>query len=224
MSRRRGRGQDPADEIGDDAADRDTSAPKGGLLGGTTRLSLFGEVGVVGVVVLVLSLPVVTAVPAVAAGVLHLRRHLSGEGDSFGRLLRGFGTAVRDLWALGLVVPVVLLLTGYNLWLTWSGALPGGALIGTVSLVVGLVTVVVALRTAGTWYPGSGGLPAVRTAARRAAADLTGSVLIASAVVLCGVLVWMLEALVLLVGGLLALAAVSVEHRWAVRTGPGEDR
>ena len=33
-------------------------------------------------------------------------------------------------------------------------------------------------------------------------------------VVLCGVLVRMLEALVLLVGGLLAMAAVAVEHRW----------
>lgn len=196
----------------------DTSAPRGGLLGGTTRLSLLGEVGIVGVGVMVLSLPVVTAVPAVAAGALHLRRHLAGEPDSIGLFVRGFGRAVRELWVIGLGLPVVLLLTGWNLWLTWSGALPGGPLIGTVSAGVALVAVLVALRVAGAWHPGVARLvPTVRAAARRAGRDLPGSLLLVVAVGLCGVLLWMLEAFVLLVGGLLAMAAVAVEHRWATR-------
>jgi hypothetical protein len=209
------------DDAGDD--DRDTSAPKGGLLGGTTRLSLFGEVGMVGVVVTVLSLAVVTAVPALAAGALHLRRHLSGEGDSLGRLLRGFGPALRDLWAVGVALPVVLLITGWNLWLVASAPLAGGAVIGVVSAAVGAVALVVTLRTVGTWYPGAGGLDAVRAAALRSRRDVPGSALLLVAVMLCGVLVWMLEAFVLLIGGLLAMAAVAVEHRWADRTGtPGD--
>ncbi len=213
--------RDP-DDLGHDDEPRDTSAPQGGLLRGTTRLSLFGEVGVVGVVVMVLSLPVVTAVPAVAAGALHLRRHLSGEADSLGSLLRGFGPALRGLWGLGLVVPFVLLLTGWNLWLVTSAALAGGVVIGVVSALVGAVAVVVALRTVGTWYPGTGGVAAVRAAALRGRRDLSGSLLLVFAVVLCGVLIWMLEAFVLLVGGLLAMAAVAVEHRLAVRTGVTE--
>lgn len=197
----------------------DTSAPSGGLLGGTTRLGLLGEVGIVGALVMVLSVPVVTAVPAVAAGALHLRRHLAGEPDSYGLMLREFGRACRDLWPLALGVPVVLALTGWNLWLTWSGVLPGGALIGTVSGAVGLAAVVVALRTAGTWRPGLRTPAAVRAAANRAGRDAAGSVLLVVAVALCALLVWMLEAFLLLVGGLLALAAVSVEHRWLTRTG-----
>jgi hypothetical protein len=176
----------------------------------------------VGVVVMVLSLPVVTAVPAVAAGALHLRRHLSGQGDSLGTLLRSFGPALRDLWGLGLVVPFVLLLTGWNLWLVSGARLAGGGVIGVVSAMVGAVTVVVALRTAGAWYPGTRGLAPVRAAALRGRGDLSGSALLVFAVVLCGVLIWMLEAFVLLVGGLLAMAAVAVEHRLAVRTGVTE--
>lgn len=214
--------QKPDGDRWEDPSDVDrraTSAPRGGLLGSTTRLQLLGEVGIVGVVVMVLSLLLVTAVPAVAAGALHLRRHLASEPDSFGLLLRGFGHAVRELWALGVLLLVVVLMTGWNLWLTWSGALPGGVLIGTVSLAVAMIAVVVALRTVGTWHPGSDGVGVVRAAAQRAGRDLTGSVLLVVAVALCGLRVWMLEAFILLVGGLVAMAAVSVEHRWAVRAG-----
>lgn len=206
----------------DDRSGTDTSAPRGGLLAGTTRLSLLGEVGIVGVAVMVLSLPVVTAVPAVAAGALHLRRHLSGEPDSVGLFVRGFGRAVRELWPLGVAVPVVLAVTGWNLWLTWSGVLPGGPLIGVVSAGVALAAVLVALRVAGAWHPATAPLvPTVRAAARRAGRDPAGSLLLAVAVGLCVLLLWMLEAFALLVGGLLAMAAVAVEHRWASRGAGG---
>jgi hypothetical protein len=175
----------------------------------------------VGVVVTVLSLPVITAVPALAAGALHLRRHLSGDGDSFTRLLRSFGSALRDLWGLGLVLPVVLLVTGYNVWLTTTTSLAGEAVIGVVSVGVGAVALVVTLRTVGTWYPGTRGRAAVGAAANRARRDIAGSALLLVAVALCGVLIWMLEAFVLLVGGLLAMASVAVEHRWHARTSSG---
>ncbi|WP_146900683.1 hypothetical protein [Cellulomonas aerilata] len=215
----------PRDDPPDDAP-TDGPAPWGGLLGGTTRLSLFGEVGLVGVVVAVLSLPVVTAVPALAAGTLHLRRHLSGEAASLGRLLRSVGPALRDLWALALLVPFVLTVAAVNLWLVAGTSLAGGAVIGAVSVAVGLVAVVVTLRTAGTWHPGAGGPGAVLAAAHRARRDVPGSVLLLLAAALCVALVWALEAFALLVGGLLALAAVTVEHRWAERAGtsPAVDR
>jgi hypothetical protein len=198
----------------DDDAPHDTSRLPGPLPGGTTRLSLLGEVLVVGVVVLLASIPLVTAVPALAAGVLHLRRHLSGEPDSARDLVRGLGPAVRDLWALGVGLPAVLFVLGYNLWLAQSGVLPGGTLVAATSLVVAAAVIVVALRAAATWFPGRGGRDAVRAAARRAGRDLTGSALLAASVAVCAVLVWMLVALVLVVGGLLALAMLAVEHRW----------
>ncbi len=207
----------------DDAArPRDLSAPRGPLVGGTTRFALFGEILLVGVVVAVASIPLVTVVPAVAAGVLHLRRHLSGERDGLGDLVRGVGPALRDLWLPGVALPVLLGMLGYNVWVSSSGLLPGGSLVGWVSAVVGVGTVAVALRTAGTWSPGNGGLAAVGAAARRTVDDPAGSVLLVVAVGLCGVLVWMLVALLLVVGGLLALAALAVEHRWAAGS-PDED-
>jgi hypothetical protein len=210
------------DPDGDDG--RDAAAPRRRVLGATTWLALFGEVGMVGVVVAVLSLPVVTAVPALAAGALHLRRHLSGEGDSFGRLLRGFGAALRDLWALGLLLPLVLLITAYNVLLVTGTSLAGRGVIGVVSAGVGTVGLVVTLRAVGAWVPGVRGPAAVRAAVLRAGRDLPGSVLLVLAVVLCGLLISALEAFLLLVGGLLALAAVAVEDRWATRTDAGRTR
>ena len=208
----------------DDGTLRDTSAPRGPLPTGTTRLSLFGEVLVVGVVVLVASIPLVTTVPALAAGVLHLRRHLSGEPDSLRDLVRGLVPAVRDLWAVGIAVPVLLALLGYNVWLAGTGALPGGSVVGATSAVVGVGVVVVALRAAGTWAPGLGARVAVGAAARRAGRDLSGSVLLAASVAMTVVMVWMLVALLLVVGGLLALAVLAVEHRWVERSVQGADR
>jgi hypothetical protein len=215
---------DAGAQDGHDREVHDTSAPRGPLPTGTTRLSLFGEVLVVGVVVLLASIPLVTAVPALAAGVLHLRRHLSGEADSLRDLLRGLVPAVRDLWAVGAAVPVLLALLGYNVWLAGSGFLPGGGVVGVTSAVLGVAVVVVALRSAGTWAPGRGSRVAVRAAARRAGQDPSGSVLLAASVAMSVVLVWMLVALLLVIGGLLALAVLAVEHRWVVRSVQGADR
>lgn len=203
-----------ADRRGD-AEDR--SAPRGTLAYGTTRFALFGEVLLVGVIVGVLSLPVVTMVPALTVGVRHLRRHLVGEADSTRRLLRDLPPAVRDLWPLGLLTPVVLALFSFNLWLATTDLAPGGWGVGAVSAVLGVVVVVVVLRVAGTWEPGQRWWPAVRVAGRRARQDLAGSFLLIGAVVMCGVLVWMLMPLVLVVGGLLAFAMLAVEYRLGPR-------
>lgn len=191
----------------------DRSAPRGGLANGTTRFALFGEVLLVGVIISVLSVPVVTVVPALAVGVRHLRRHLAGEADSTRRLLHDLPPAVRDLWQLGLLTPLALALFGYNIWLGRTDLAPGGRVVGAVSAVVGVMVVVVVLRVAGTWEPGRHWRPAVSAAGRRARRDLAGSFLLIAAVVMCGVLVWMLAPLVLVVGGLLAFAMLAVEYR-----------
>ena len=48
---------------------------------GSPKFALFGETMLAGLVVALCSLPVVTAVPAIAAGARHLRRHNEGYSD-----------------------------------------------------------------------------------------------------------------------------------------------
>jgi len=160
-----------------DETENDGSAPRGGLANGTTRFALFGEVLLVGVIVLVLSLPVVTVVPVLAVGVRHLGRFLVGENDSLRRMLRDLPPAMRDLWTLGLLTPAALVLLAYNVWFARTGLQPGGQAFGVVNAVVAAGVVVVALRVAGAWIPGQHWWRSVRAAARCARLDLGGRVL-----------------------------------------------
>jgi hypothetical protein len=185
----------------------------GSTVNGTTRFALFGEVLLIGAVVLVLSAPVVTTVPALAVGAAHLRRFLAGEADSASRLLHDIPPALRDLWPLGLLTPAALALLVYNLWFAGRGLSSGGQVVGWVSAAVATGVVVVVLRVAATWSPGQRWWTALRAAARRARGDVSGSALLVAAVVMSVVLVWMLTPLVLIVGGLLVLAMLAVENR-----------
>jgi hypothetical protein len=178
-----------------------------------SRVALFSEVVLVGALAALLSLGVVTALPAGAAAVAHLRRHVDGRSDTVGDLLADFRAAWRDLWLVAVLGLTGFALLGLDAVEASSGALPGGP---TVLVVLGLLSVallVVLLRTAGCWQAGSGGLPAVRTAARRATGDPVGDVLLLAAVGVCAVLMWMLPPLVVVAPGLLALAVAGVEQR-----------
>ena len=179
----------------------------------TSRFALFGEVLLVGATVLLVSVPVVTAVPALAVGVRHLRRFLAGESDSISTAVRDLVPALRDLWPLGLLVPGALGVLAFNVWFAAAAGSPGARAAGAVSATVGVAGVVVALRTAGRWIPGENWWLAVRAAAHRARRDLVGSALLVAAVAMCAVLVWMLAPLILLIGGLLVLAMLAVENR-----------
>ncbi|WP_265520422.1 hypothetical protein [Oerskovia flava] len=182
-------------------------------------LALFAEVLLVGALVLVGSLLVVTAPAAVAAGVAHLRRHVAGRPDGVGQVARDAGSALRNLWPVGLGLLAAAVLLELNLQLAASGLLPGAALVRAVSLVALLGLVVIALRAAAAWsWPDGVGRarPAVelaRDGLRRTREDPTGSFLLAVAVGVCGLFVWMLVPLVIVVPGLLCLAVVGVEAR-----------
>lgn len=178
----------------------------------TSRMSLFTEVAVVGVAVAVAGITVVLAVPVMAAGAAHLRRHLAGEPDTVRRLLTDARDAVRDLWPLALAVPAALALLATNVWAGLNG-LPGGTVVAAVSAAAAVAVTVVALRVVGTWEPGRSWRPAVRAAASRSVTDLTGSVLLVAAVAMVATMVWMLLPLLLLAGGLLTMAALAVERR-----------
>lgn len=191
--------------------------------GGETRtgatLGLLGEVLLAGVLVAVGSLFVVTAVPSLAAAVAHVRRQVSGREVGVGRFAREWWAAVRSLWPLGLAAVAVALLLMFDLQLATSGVLPGGRAVAIVVAVAAAVAVVVLLRAAGAWSDeegtpvGAGAREALGTGAERARDDLVGSTLLLVGVGLCTTFVWMLLPLVLLVGGLLALAVAGVEVR-----------
>ncbi|WP_250443672.1 hypothetical protein [Actinotalea sp. C106] len=184
-------------------------------LGRRDKLGLLGETLVVGAAVAVVSIPLVTAVPAVAASVRHLRRHLLGEPDTLGALGREIVLAIRDLWWVGILLPVALLVLGFNLWA--AAWVPGGDVVRVVIGAIAAALVVVVLRAAARWVPGAQPARLLADAARRSRSDPAGSALLVVALGVCGMLVWMLVPLLLVVGGLVVLAAVAVENRWDLR-------
>ena len=177
------------------------------------KFALFAEVLLTGVYVAVLSLAVVTALPAVTAGVGHLRRHLRGERDGVAEVWEDFTGACKGVWVVAVGSLVVFLLIGLNLWAVSTGALPGGTVVGFVSAGLAVALSVGLLRAAGAWAPGEKWFDLVRRSIGEIGEDLVGSAMLFAAVVMCAVLVWMLEPLVIIVGGLLAFAVVGVDFR-----------
>ena len=180
---------------------------------GLTTFALFAEVLLTSVYVTVLSIPVVTALPALTAGVAHLRRHLAATDDSVGTVWADFREACRGVWLVSVGAVLALFLVVLDLWAVSTGALPGGMLVGAVSGVVGLLLVVALLRAAGSWTPGAAWWPLVRDGARGIPEDPVGSLLLVAALGVCAVLVWMLTPLIIVVGGLVSFAVVAVGFR-----------
>jgi hypothetical protein len=186
---------------------------------GESRFSLLGETLLTGVLVLAGSLAVVTAPAALAAGAAHLRRHLGGYDTSVRGFLHDWLAAVRGLWALGVLIPFAVVAVWVNTGLTASGELPGGSVVRWVTWAAAACAAVVVVRAAAAWSDddrpaGPVGLWwELSRGVVRARDDLSGSALLLAALVMCGVLVWMLAPLVLVTGGLLSLAAVAVEAR-----------
>ncbi|MBO0609310.1 hypothetical protein [Myceligenerans salitolerans] len=187
--------------------------------------ALLAECLLVGVYVLLASLPVVTLPAALAAGAAHLRRHLAGQATDLGRFARDWRAAVRELWGVGAAGLVLAGVLAVNVQVAASGLLPGGPAVRWLSVAVGAVAGVVVLRVSGAWSSpavrDSRVLDRVARAARSVPADPAGSVLLVVAIGLCALLVWMLTPLVGVVGGLLCLAVVAVEFRDRARTALG---
>ncbi|NOV96013.1 hypothetical protein [Isoptericola halotolerans] len=189
----------------------------GRLLG---SLHLFAEVMITGLMVAVGSLALVTLVPSLAAGVAHLRRDLGGRETSVRRFAAEWWAAVRALWLLGLATLALAVLLVGDWQLATSGVIPGASVVAVVVALFAAGAVAVVLRAVGAWsdddgepVPGATTRATLSVATQRAVDDLTGSALLGAAVLMAVVLVWMLVPLVLVVGGLLAMAVVGVEIR-----------
>ncbi|WP_022917109.1 hypothetical protein [Ruania albidiflava] len=187
------------------------------------RFALFGEVLSVALVTLLLWLPVVTVLPALAAGTAHLRRYLEGRADPVRQVLTDFVASCRGVWGYGIALPAIAFLLVLNVDIATYTELPGGSVLRLLSVLVGAAVAVVALRAAGRHAAArQSGRHTTWTDSLRAAVDLSrkdpaGSALLVAALVVCAVIVWMLTALAILVPGLLALAILGVDYRYELR-------
>ena len=205
------------------------------------RFALFSETLLAGLLVLVLSLPLVTIPAAYAAGIAHLERHLSGRDDSIRALWGTFRSALPGSWKLGITTAAAAVVIVLNLLLTMVGQLPGQGVVLPATLILAAAGAILLLRTAAAWSdfaghavdPAAGsGSAATGTAANGTVAtaagawpaalaagkalslrDWTGSLLLAAALFAAVVFVWMLAALFVVVPGTLILASASVKMR-----------
>ena len=205
-----------------------TSSGKPGIP--VNRFALFAETILAGVIVLLLSVPLVTAPAAYAAGVAHLERHLGGRDDSLRSLWGNFRRALPGSWKMGITTAVAAVVIVLNLLLALVGQLPGRAVILPATLILAAAGAVLFLRIAANW---SGGVnwsgdadqqPADVPGPERWALaysqakadglrDWTGSLLLLAAVFMTVVFVWMLQALFVIVPGTLVLAAAAIKIR-----------
>jgi uncharacterized membrane protein YesL len=173
----------------------------------------FADCLLVGLLVALASVPVLTAPPAFAAGCRALdrvRHHI--VRPLWTTFWADFRQAARGGVAFSVVVVVAVALVVVDLEV--AASMPGAGVLRPVLSVLAAVGVVVAVRTcevvasAGpTWRR------AVVAAARETAGAPGKALLVAVAVVLSAVLVWMLPVLALVVAGPLCLAAVATGTR-----------
>ncbi|ABK04696.1 conserved hypothetical protein [Arthrobacter sp. FB24] len=186
------------------------------------RFALFSETLLAGVLVLVLSIPLVTIPAAYAAGIAHLERHLSGKDDSLRALWDTFRSALPGSWKIGITTAAAAVVIVLNLLLAWVGQLPGREVVLPATLVLAAAAAVLLLRTAAAWAdvagspaPGIAWTAAIEAAKTISLRDWTGSLLLAAALFAGVVFVWMLAALFVVVPGTLILASAAVKMRSA---------
>lgn len=171
-------------------------------------LALLAEVLLIGVLVTVAALPVLTALPAAAAGAVLLRELVDeGRTPTARRFAVLLGQAVRD--PLAVALPLVLLVVGALDVLALMGGLPGATVLGPVIAVARAAVVVVLLRTAARWRPGDRWAVLVAEPSR----DWVGHAYLVVALAVAGLVVAQAPAFAVVVPGLLVFAAVAVERR-----------
>lgn len=176
-------------------------------------VAAFGEMLVVGLVVLAFSLPVITLVPALAAGVRHLENHLSGERDTVRDLLSLEWKAIRSGWAFGLTSSAVVALLMMNVALGLQGLVPGGTMFAILSGSLALGVLVVVCRVAALWKPGLRWGELWRSGRMLTGNDPVGSVFVVVGIGVAATVVWMLPPLIVIAPGLVVVALVAAERR-----------
>lgn len=194
-----------------------TTTQAGQWPGAKLRFALFGEVMLVGIVVLLVALPLVTIPLAVAVGNRHLTRFLRADGSQLalvaGDLREGVvgGVGIGCAW---LAITAVLLL---DLLLVASGALPGGVAVGVIVAALLAAVTVLMVATAAAWTPARGWRGAVRVGFATLRTDPVGSLYLLVAAGLVVLFTWMLPPLVVPALGCLCFAVAAIAVRRAAR-------
>lgn len=182
---------------------------------GGGAIAPFGQMLVVGLVISALSLPLITAVGALAGGTFHLEQHLRAKADSLGDLLAQSWRAIRSGWWVGLGTVGALGIIVLNMSLAWQGLIPGGRWYLVLSGALGAILAAVVCRSAALWQPGSRWSRLLRQGRDVTIDDPVGTVIVLASFGVCAVVVWMLPPLIVITPGMLAIALVAVERRRA---------
>jgi uncharacterized membrane protein YesL len=180
------------------------------------RFVLFGECLLAGLLTALLALPLVTLLPALAAGCAHIRAHVDGESTAVRAYFERFRAAFPGSVPLSLAVVAAFAVVTVD-GLLLRAAVPGGAFVAAFCGVAAAALSVVLLRAAATWSPGHSWRDTVRRAAVRAVtSDPSGSLLLVMALALLVLVTWQLLPLVVPMLGCVLMAAVAVERRYAL--------
>ncbi|MCC9705319.1 hypothetical protein E4N62_08640 [Streptomyces sp. MNU76] len=181
------------------------------------RMTLFADVLSLGVVVAVVSLPLVTLPVALSTACAVLRGVREDRPVTAARFLGALRRRLRlgDL-AAGFLALAGLALALVDLALAGAG-LPGGRTFALLAAALGTGAAVIGLRACARSESVDDWPGAVRGAARDAVRDPGGSALVVLAVATAVASAWMLLPLVFLVPGLLALALTAVDVRGEVQ-------
>jgi hypothetical protein len=189
--------------------------------GATARFGLFGEVLTTGLLVTLVGLLIVTLPVGLAAGVRHLRRFVAAE-DSRTAL---FWADVRRGLVGGAVVGVVSVAIGVvlaiDIALARSGALPGGAAIEVIGWVGLAALAVTLLMAAAVWTPELGWRGAVRSVPGAVRSDIAGTLYVVATAAFVVVTTWALIPLFIPAIGCATLALVAIPAR---RRGRGREQ
>ncbi|WP_295575435.1 DUF624 domain-containing protein [uncultured Microbacterium sp.] len=181
--------------------------------GASAAFALFGEVLQVGLLITLVSLPVVTLPAALAAGIRHLRRFVAAEASPISAFWADVRRALVPGSLVGLVATVLALVLLLDIDLARSGLLPGGAVVEVVGWIGLAVVSVVVLAAAGAWTPERGWRAALRAVPGHLRADIAGAGYLVAAAGFVVILTWMLPPLVIGGLGCAALAVISVPTR-----------
>lgn len=175
-------------------------------------IALLGEVLLVGVLVCLAALPVVTVLAAAGAGAVLVRELVTEQRTPtvrrfavllLGALRQPVVTAAPVLWFAVAGLDLIALRAG----------LPGGHQLGPVLLAVLAGGVLAGLRGAARWRPDHAWRLALAEGAELVVRDWSGSLLLAGALVGLGVVADQVPSFLLILPGLLVMAAVAVERR-----------
>lgn len=181
--------------------------------GAAAKFALFGEVLLIGLLVLVVGALVVTLPVALAAGIRHLGRYVAAEDSRLGLFWRDVRAGLVGGAVVGLVALVIAAVLGVDILLARTGMLPGGVVIEAVGW-TGLAALAVALLVAaGAWEPSAGWRHAVRDVPAIIRGDVRALAFYVAAVALVVILTWMLPPLLPAALGCAVLAVVAVPHR-----------